>query len=255
MLDKVRLVLVNTSHPGNIGAAARAMKNMGLSQLMLVAPGEHPTFEAYSRAAGADDVLGNAKVVATLSEAVSGCAWVAGTSARDRSIQWPVLNPRDCAAQSVKEVVQGDIAIVFGRERTGLTNEELERCNVLVHIPTNPDYSSLNVASAVQVIAYELRMAMTENVDTGIDKARKYEIDELASADQLESMYQHFHQAMDDIGFLGTSNPEIIMRRLKGLFGRARVTQREMNILRGVMSAAQGRKSARKSSSKEDSKK
>jgi tRNA (cytidine32/uridine32-2'-O)-methyltransferase len=250
MLENIRIVLVNTSHPGNIGAAARAMKNMGLSSLCLVDPRDHPSYEAYSRAAGADDVLGNARVVSTLSEAIKGCAWVAGTSARERTIQWPMQNPRDCAVQCIKEVANGDVAIVFGRERTGLTNEELERCNVLVHIPTNPEYSSLNVAAAVQVVAYELRTAMIGDADLDNGKNEISEIDKLASADQLESMYQHFFQAMDDIGFLGTSNPEIIMRRLKGLFNRARVTQREMNILRGVLSAAQGRKSARKSARK-----
>ena len=262
MLENIRIVLVNTSHPGNIGAAARAMKNMGLASLYLVEPKDHPSYEAYSRAAGADDVLGNARVVSTLPEAIDGCAWVAGTSARERTIQWPVQNLRECSRQCIEEANEGEVAIVFGRERTGLTNEELERCNVLVHIQTDPDYSSLNVAAAVQVVSYELRMAMlgetgsdkivADKIDTGSDKSKVTEIDRPASADQLESMYQHFFQAMGDIGFLGSSNPEIIMRRLKGLFGRARVTQREMNILRGILSAAQGRKSARKSTRKEE---
>lgn len=265
MLENIRIVLVNTSHPGNIGATARAMKNMGLSSLCLVNPKDHPSYEAYSRAVGADDVLANARVVSTLPEAIDGCVWVAGTSARERTIQWPVQDPRECSRQCIEEAKDGEVAIVFGRERTGLTNEELERCNVLVHIPTDPDYSSLNVASAVQVVSYELRMAMIgmaglDMIDTGkidagktgsgSDKSGVTETDRPASADQLESMYQHFFQAMGDIGFLGTSNPEIIMRRLKGLFGRARVTQREMNILRGILSAAQGGKSARKSTRK-----
>lgn len=251
MLENIRIVLVNTSHPGNIGAAARAMKNMGLSSLWLVEPRDYPAYEATRRAAGADDVLENARVVSTLSEAINGCAWVAGASARERSVQWPVQDPRDCAAQCIEEAMHGDVAIVFGRERSGLTNEELERCNVLVHIPTNPEYSSLNVAAAVQVVSYELWLAMIGEVGedkTGADNEESgiAEIDRPASADQLESMYQHFFQAMGDIGFLGTGNPEIIMRRLKSLFNRARVTQREMNILRGILSAAQGRKSARK---------
>lgn len=245
MLDKVRIVLVNISHPGNIGAAARAMKNMGLKKLVLVDPGQHPTYEAYSRAAGADDVLASARVVSTLPEAIEGSVWVAGTSARNRSIQWPVYNARECAGKCAQEVEQGDVSIVFGRERTGLTNQELERCNALVHIPTNPEYSSLNVAAAVQVLAYELRMALVKNEVPG-DQRKIDQMDRPASANQLESMYQHFYQAMDDIGFLGTSNPDIIMRRLKGLFSRTGVTQREMNILRGILSAAQGRKSARK---------
>lgn len=250
MLDRIRIVLVNTSHPGNIGAAARAMKNMGLSQLVLVAPKEHPTFEAYSRAAGADDLLAEAKVVATLSEAVEACVYVTGTSARDRAVQWPLLQPRTCAENSIEQSLQGDVAVVFGRERTGLTNEELELCNALVNIPSNPEYSSLNVAAAVQVLCYELRLA-----SLGPDRAstlmngeveKKSREDMPASADQVEDMYAHLYQTLRDIKFFGGSNPDIVMRRLKGLFNRTQITRREVNILRGIFSAAQGRKSARK---------
>lgn len=244
MLENIRIVLVNTSHPGNIGAAARAMKNMGLSKLMLVEPKDFPSYEAYSRASGADDVLGDATVVATLSEALAGCSWVMGTSARERTVEWPVMNPRECAGKSISEALEGEIAIVFGRERTGLTNEELELCHALVNIPTNPEYSSLNVASAVQVLCYELRVASLEDIVA--QPVEKSDSDSPATADQIEGMYDHLLQMLGDIGFLGTSNPEIIMRRLKGLFSRTRVTKREVNILRGIFSASQGRKSARK---------
>ncbi len=253
MLENIRIVLVNTSHPGNIGAAARAMKNMGLSKLVLVDPKDHPTYEAYSRAAGADDVLGDAQVVKTLAEAVSGCTWVMGTSARERTVQWPMMEPRECAAESMKQAEQGEAAIVFGRERTGLTNEELEQCHALVNIPTNPDYSSLNVAAAVQVLAYELRLAalassnLLVSPEVGSDEVTSKHIDDLpATADQVDGMYQHLFQMLEDVKFFGTSNPEIVMRRLKGLFNRAHITKREVNILRGIYSAAQGRKSARK---------
>ena len=253
MLENIRIVLVNTSHPGNIGAAARAMKNMGLSKLVLVDPKDHPTYEAYSRAAGADDVLGDARVVKTLAEAVSGCTWVMGTSARERSVQWPMMQPRECAAESLKQAEQGEAAIVFGRERTGLTNEELEQCHALVNIPTNPDYSSLNVAAAVQVLAYELRLAALASSESAVppgadsdDVASKHLDDVPATSDQVDGMYQHLFQMLEDVKFIGTSNPEIVMRRLKGLFNRAHLTKREVSILRGIYSAAQGRKSARK---------
>lgn len=245
MFENTRIVLVNTSHPGNIGAAARAMKNMGLSRLYLVAPKEFPSYEAYSRAAGADDVLANAVVTDTLAQALNGCVWVAGTSARERMVQWPIYPPRECATLCQDHSIQGDIAVVFGRERTGLSNEELELCNGLVHIPTSPEYSSLNVAAAVQVLCYELRLAYLSNTDAGVDKTRTSREDMPATTDQLDGMYQHMYQMMQDIQFFSGSNPEVIMRRLKSLFNRAHVTKREVAIMRGIFSAAQGKKSAR----------
>jgi len=247
MLENIRIVLVNTSHPGNIGAAARAMKNMGLTKLVLVDPKDHPSYEAYSRASGADDLLGDATVVSTLSEALKGCSWVMGTSARERTVEWPMMQPRECAAKSVEQSESAEVAIVFGRERTGLTNEELELCHALVCIPTNPEYSSLNVAAAVQVLCYELRIAsLGELIEQS--PIEKSEADSPATADQVEGMYNHLSQMLEDIGFFGTNNPEIVMRRLKGLFSRTHITRREINILRGIFSASQGRKSARKES-------
>lgn len=245
MLENIRVVLVNTSHPGNIGAAARAMKNMGLSRLYLVEPREHPTFESYSRAAGADDVLGKAVITDTLSDALKGCVWVAGTSARERMVQWPMFEPRECASLCHENSIQGDVAIVFGRERTGLTNEELEMCNGLVHIPTNPEYSSLNVAAAVQVLCYEVRLTFLSSPDIAAVKSKTQKEDMPATTDQLEGMYQHMYQMMEDIQFFGRSNPEVIMRRLKSLFNRAHTTKREVAILRGIFSAAQGKKATR----------
>jgi TrmH family RNA methyltransferase len=229
------------------------MKNMGLSKLVLVDPVDHPSAEAYSRSAGADDVLDQARVVKTLAEAVSGCTWVMGTSARERSIQWPMMVPRSCAAASIKQAEQGEAAIVFGRERIGLTNEELELCHALVNIPTNPDYSSLNVAAAVQVLCYELRLAALESAPASDlpetennELAAKHIDDVLATADLVDGMYQHLYQMMEDVNFFGTHHPEIIMRRLKGLFNRTHLTKREVSILRGIYSAAQGKKASRK---------
>jgi len=245
MLENIRIVLVNTSHPGNIGAAARAMKNMGLTKLVLVDPKDFPSYEAYSRASGADDVLGDAMVVSTLSEALKGCSWVMGTSARERTVEWPIMEPRECAAKSVEQSKSAEVAIVFGRERTGLTNEELELCHALVCIPANPEYSSLNIAAAVQVLCYELRIAsLGELIEPS--PIEKSEADSPATTDQVEGMYNHLSQMLEDIGFFGTNNPEIVMRRLKGLFSRTHITRREVNILRGIFSASQGRKSARK---------
>lgn len=241
LLKRIRIVLVNTSHPGNIGATARAMKNMGLSSLYLVEPKEHPTLEAYRRSVGAIDVLDNAVLVKDLNQAVSGCVWVAGTSARLRTIEWPIFEPRECVQQCIDHLEQGEIAIVFGRENSGLTNEEMEKCNALLHIPTNPDYSSLNLAAAVQVVCYEFRLGLIRQ-KTLKSKSSKHRQDALASSDQLEGMYQHLHEALTAIDFFGTNNPEVVMRRLKGLFNRASTTQREAKIVRGICSAIQGKK-------------
>jgi tRNA (cytidine32/uridine32-2'-O)-methyltransferase len=241
LLKNIRIVLVNTSHPGNIGAAARAMKNMGLSRLYLVEPKEFPSLEAIRRSAGAMDVLDNAIVVDDLGEAVSGCAWVAGTSARLRTIEWPILEPGECVHKGIENMESGDIAIVFGRENNGLTNDEMEKCNALLHIPTNPEYSSLNLAAAVQVVCYEFRQAMLSDVKVAA-KGSKHRADTLADSDQLEGMYQHLHEALDHLGFFGTNNPDVMMRRLKSLFNRAETTQREVSIFRGICSAIQEKK-------------
>ena len=235
--SNIRIVLVNTSHPGNIGAVARAMKNMCLAQLYLVEPHDFPSAAATARASGADDVLAQAVVCESLEQALEGCHFVAGASARSRSIPWPVVTPRECAPQLLNESRDGDVALVFGREHSGLTNEELERCHSLVHIPTNPDYSSLNIAAAVQVLAYEIMLAEPDN-NAGIEE----EVRELATADEMESFFQHLEKTLMDLAFLDSNHPRKLMRRLRRLFNRARVDQTEMNILRGVLSAAQGRK-------------
>lgn len=244
-LSKVRIVLVNTSHAGNIGSVARAMKTMGLSQLYLVDPVENPVGEARARASGAVDVLESAEIVNTLEEAVADCALVIGASARLRSIPWPVVDPKECASQAVDMVSnQGElVALVMGREKSGLSNAELERCNLLVNIPANPDYSSLNLAAATQVLAYEIRMAMLAY--EGNQGVKNEHDSPLASAHDLEGMYEHFQKALTDIGFLDPQAPKQLMRRIRRLFNRVGLERNEINILRGILTAAQGKKRIR----------
>jgi tRNA (cytidine32/uridine32-2'-O)-methyltransferase len=232
----VRIVLVNTSHPGNIGAAARAMKNMGLDALSLVEPQLFPSAEATARASGADDLLAAARCAATLEEAVADCSLVIGASARNRTLPIPTLHPRECAALVAEQPAEARTAIVFGRERTGLSNDELDRCHYLVQIPTSPAYPSLNLAAAVQVIAYELRVAADESPDRPKDRYR------FATADEMERFYQHLEETLIAIGFLDADNPRQLMRRLRRLFGRARPNENEVNILRGVLTAIRQRR-------------
>jgi len=235
MLNRVRIVLVDTSHPGNIGAVARAMKNMCLSQLYLVQPQQFPHAEATARASGADDLLAAAVVCDSLPEALAGCGLVVGASARLRHLKLPQWDPRQCAERVVEEARQRDVAIIFGREHSGLTNEELALCHYLMHIPSNPDYSSLNIAAAVQVVTYELQMASgSPNVE-----AAESESEPPVSADEMERFYAHLRETLVDIGFLNPDNPRVMMRRLRRLFNRARPNQVEMNILRGILTASQ----------------
>jgi len=240
-LDNVHIVLVETSHPGNIGAAARAMKTMGLSGLRLVRPRHYPSAEASARAASASDVLAAAQVFDTLDEAVADCGLVLGASARMRSLPWPLVNAREGAAAAGEASARTPVAVVFGRERTGLSNEELERCHQLVNIPANPEYSSLNLAASVQVMAYELRMA-------GELPPLPSDEDSLpATGTEMEDFYRHLQQTMLQIGFLDPKAPRLLMRRMRRMFNRARLEQAEVSILRGLLGAAQGAKRPRSS--------
>lgn len=239
MLDNIRIVLVGTTHPGNIGAVARAMKTMGLQQLYLVAPQRFPDEEACARASGADDVLERAVVCDSLDEALQGCVWVAGSSARPRSIGWPLQTPRACAAQLVAEARHAAVALVFGREHSGLSNDELDRCHVHVRIPTDAAFSSLNLAAAVQVLAYELRVALP---DAGAaDPSRPQRAEDYAGADEMALFYRHLEQVLIELDFLDPGNPRQLMRRLRRLFGRIRPDRNEVNILRGILTAVQER--------------
>lgn len=233
MPREIRIVLVEASHPGNIGAAARAMKTMCLDKLVLVAPGAFPHPDATARAAGAGDVLQHAEVVTDLDMALAGCARVAGTSARRRGLGPVSLPPREAIAELMSVAPDQDVAVVFGRERTGLTNEELDRCHLRLAIPANPDYASLNLAAAVQVVAYEFMLARAvapQSVTVTVP---------LATTDELESFYAHLESAALASGFLDPANPRHLMRRLRHLFGRAQPDQNEINILRGLLKALQ----------------
>lgn len=235
MLQNIRVVLVNTSHPGNIGGAARAMKNMGLAHLVLVDPLQFPAADASARASGADDLLANAQVVATLEEALVGCSLVLGTSARDRSLPWPMLDPRECGGKTVEAAATGQqVALVFGREHAGLTNDELQRCHYHVHIPSNPEFSSLNLAAAVQVLAYEVRTAWLAGQAAGGANTAA-EAPALATMDEMEGFYKHLEATLVQIGFLDPANPRHLMARLRRLFARSAVDHTEMSILRGIL--------------------
>lgn len=234
-LDNIRFVLVGTTHPGNIGAAARAMKTMGFTNLHLVTPKIFPSAEATARASGADDVLHQAVVHDSLESALKGCRHVYGMSARLRHLPVPVMNPREAVEQLEKLDDDAHIAIVFGREHSGLSNAELDHCQYLVNIPANPEYSSLNLAAAVQVLAYELRMSFKPSIEAG----RIGEEREAITADDLSHLYEHFERALTQIGFLDPDNPRYLMRRIKRLFNRADLDRNELHIMHGILRAAE----------------
>src|SRR5512143_2912030 len=232
---KVRIVLVEPSHPGNIGAAARAMKNMELNELYLVHPERFPDPEATARASGADDLLANAVVCDTLEQALEGCQLVFATSARLRTLAWPQVDARGCGEMIAARDDVERVAVIFGREHSGLTNAELGRSHFLVHIPVNPEFSSLNLGAAVQVIAYETMMARQREMATSRER------DELAPAEEVERFYKHLEETMVQIGFLDPANPKHLMQRLRRLYNRAQLERVEINILRGILTETQKR--------------
>jgi TrmH family RNA methyltransferase len=234
-LGLIRIVLIDTTHPGNIGATARAMKVMGVSQLHLVNPAIYPHADATARASGADDILQTARVHESLTEALQGCSLVLGTSARLRSLPMPQLNVRSAASMALDDPGGQDVAILFGRERHGLTNDQMQRCHQLVHIETNPEYGSLNIAQAVQLIVYELRMAALGSEGLSLPPADWVPVD----AGQMELFYEHLEQTLLDLEFMNPKQPKKLMMRLRRLFNRSRPDQNEMNILRGILAAAQ----------------
>lgn len=237
-MKDIRIVLVNTSHTGNIGSTARAMKTMGLSELYLVDPVSAPDGQASALAAGAGDVLANAKTVSTLSEAIEGCGLVVGTSARSRTLSWPMLNPRECGRKTVSEVDNYPVAIVFGRENNGLSNEELQQCHYHVFIPANPEYSSLNLAAAVQTICYEVRMASLEKSGEIKNESSERVVEqEYPLSEDLERFYVHLEKTLSATKFIIPQHPGMVMTKLRRLFNRARVESQELNILRGILSS------------------
>ena len=235
--DKVRIVLVETSHPGNIGAAARAMKNMGLNRLVLVKPKVWPAREALSMAASALDVLDGVRVVQTMEEAIADCHLVIGTSARLRQMPVQLLDPQSCGEKIVASMPVQEVALVFGREISGLSNRELHLCHYHVHIPINPEYPSLNLAAAVMVLSYELRKAWLAAADKGLSIEGGDWDQEAATAKELELFLAHMKEVLIEIEFLDPENPRQLMRRLRRLYQRIQPDKMELNILRGILSA------------------
>lgn len=238
---RIRIVLVGTQHPGNIGSAARAIKTMGLSRLVLVAPECAPNAESMALAAGADDVVAAAPIFETLAEAIADCRFVMGCTARSRRIALEELLPREAAARALTQVAAGaEVALVFGRERSGLSNDELQLCHAAVHIPANPDYSSLNLAAAVQVLSYELRLAVLASQPAAAPMAADPDRDELpASHAQLEGFFSQLAMTLDAIDFHKGRAPESAMRKLRRLFLRADLDVREVRLLRGILADAE----------------
>lgn len=238
----VRVVLVNPSHPGNVGAAARAMKTMALTEMVLVAPQDYPDPRAVWRAAGARDVLEAARVVETLGEAIDDCDLVVGTSARERRIPWPMVDAHQCAERIMAEPVSSKVALLFGREDSGLNNDELQRCHWHVHVPTGEEYRSLNLAMAVQILCYEIRMATLSPAGKEVTQSGLPDLEQdwdapFASAGEVERFHEHLAAVLADLEFYDPDNPKQLLARLRRLFGRIRMDQMELNILRGVLSA------------------
>ncbi|MGF1725095.1 tRNA (cytosine(32)/uridine(32)-2'-O)-methyltransferase TrmJ [Photobacterium nomapromontoriensis] len=240
MLDKISVVLVGTSHPGNIGSAARAMKVMGLTRLILVNPACEIDETTYALAAGAADIVEKAKIVPTLDDAIADCGLVVGSSARSRTLEWPQLDPRECGIKAISEVPSHNVAILFGRERTGLTNEELQHCHCHVYIPANPDYSSLNLAMAVQTVSYEIRMAYLDLQKLDQEKQVDQAItEEYPLAQELEMFYEHLEKVTRQTRFINKKHPGMVMAKLRRLFTRARPEAQELQILRGILSSVE----------------
>lgn len=236
MLSHIKIILVETSHPGNIGAVARAMKNMNLSNLWLVSPKIFPSAEATSRASGADDILARATVCSSLQEAIADCNMVIGASARCRTISWPEMTPRECAEKIAISKPGNKVAVIFGRENSGLKNHELDLCHFLLRIPCNSEYSSLNIAAAVQVVCYELFVAAGRQEAIAIGDRGKTP---KATATQMESFYTHLYQALTDIGFMHPDKSKSIMRRLRRIYNRIELDIKELDILRGILRMSQ----------------
>jgi len=234
-LENVRIIMVGTTHPGNIGAAARAMHNMGISRLSLVKP-ECPIGEiAYARASGANIILDERETFENLPSALSDCHQVFATSARKRSLAWPEIDPREMARQLFLQNDDYQVALVFGREHSGLNNDELQMCNQMVSIPTNPHFSSLNIASAIQVLCYEIYRQQF----TASEPAPPSQSDLPASNAEVEGYFEHLQQSLEQSGFINREQPGLIMQRLRRLYLRSNLTRNEVNILRGIITSTQ----------------
>ncbi|EJL3955541.1 tRNA (cytosine(32)/uridine(32)-2'-O)-methyltransferase TrmJ [Vibrio cholerae] len=236
MLERVKVVLVGTTHSGNIGSAARAMKVMGLSQMVLVDPQCQVDAQAIALAAGASEIALNAQIYPKLEAAVADCGLVVGTSARSRTLEWPMLEPRECGEKLISEANQHSVAMVFGRERTGLTNDELQLCHYHVCVPANPEYSSLNLAMAVQLLSYEVRMAYLALQQSSQSSTLQ---EEYPRHQELERFYAHLEQVIMQTEFISAQQPGQVMNKLRRMFTRARPEAQEINILRGILTSVQ----------------
>ncbi len=230
-LEGVRIVLVEPTHPGNIGATARAMKTMGLSSLHLVRPKSFPSAEATARAAGADDILFEAVIHDNFLSAIARCGWVIGTTARPRRLPAEEFSPEQCAARILEKAASGGVALVFGRESAGLSNQEIQRCHGMVTIPTAPDFTSLNIAAAVQVLCYEIRRQLAAPAPARDDTPIP------ALVENMERFYLRLETILVEVGYLDPTAPKQLMRRLRRLFGRASPDAVELNILMGILTA------------------
>jgi len=230
LLQNFRVILCQTSHPGNIGSAARAMKTMGVSQLYLVQPHSFPDAHATALSTGAADLLENAIVTETLAEALNGCAFAIGMSARKRNLSHELVNVRSAAATAIDIAANQPVALVFGTEMSGLTNAELDLCQMLAMIPANPEYSSLNLAAAVQIMCYELRMAALQDAPISPNT-----VNELATIDSVEGFYAHLEQTLLHIGYLNPAAPKKLMERIRRIYARNRLEKEEVNLLRGIL--------------------
>jgi len=239
ILHNFRVVLCQTSHPGNIGSAARAMKTMGLSQLYLVRPDKFPDAHATALSTGAADLLENAVVTETLAEALSGCAFAIGMSARKRYLSHELVNVRTAATQAITIAAKQPVALVFGTEMSGLSNAELDHCQLVAMIQANPEYSSLNLAAAVQIMCYELRMAALDQSNLQDDSLSPNVMPEYATIDNLEAFYAHLEETLLHIGYLNPSHPKKLMERMRRIYARAALEKEEVNLLRGVLTLTQ----------------
>lgn len=239
MLENVRIVLVSTTDQRNIGSAARAMKTMGLKDLALVNPQEQPEGKAAALAAGATDILAQAQQFSSLAEAIADCTLTFAASARSRTLDWPMKTPREAAPALVQEAQRGKVALVFGREATGLTNEELQLCHFHTHIPANPEYSSLNLAMAVQTLCYEVRMAYLEQQSAPLLQT---DITDYPTAGEMEGFFEHLQRAISHSGFIVRNHPGKVMSKLRRLYTRTRPDKNELNILRGILTSFERRK-------------
>jgi len=233
MLENVRIILIGTSHPGNIGSAARAMKTMGFTKLVLVAPECEINGKSVALSAGATDVLKNHEICSTLDEAIADCGLVIGASARPRTLDWPMLDPREMGEKAVIEGQKYPVALVFGRENSGLTNDELQKCHFHVFIPANPDYSSLNLAMAVQTLSYEIRMAFLAS------QAYPEQQQEYPLSEEIEGLFNHLEQTLTDTRFIVPAHPGLVMSKLRRFFIRARPEVKELRMWRGILSSIQ----------------